>query len=76
MNYKVKWVRLNEVEVIRKKIISRPQKYESSFLNDTTLLLVMCQIDTSFDVWLLPSSRDNRSIQLPEIGGDDPSLSP
>ncbi|XP_010277278.1 PREDICTED: uncharacterized protein LOC104611776 [Nelumbo nucifera] len=32
------------------------------------------EIDTSFDVWLLPSSRDNRSIQLPEIGGDDPSV--
>ncbi|KAF8389585.1 hypothetical protein HHK36_024101 [Tetracentron sinense] len=33
------------------------------------------EIDTNFDVWVLPSSRDNRSIQLPDIGGDDPSLS-
>ncbi|KAK9275343.1 hypothetical protein L1049_022607 [Liquidambar formosana] len=32
------------------------------------------EIDTTFNVWVLPSSRDNHSIQLPEIGGDDPSL--
>ncbi|GAB4842819.1 hypothetical protein Ancab_012796 [Ancistrocladus abbreviatus] len=32
------------------------------------------QIDTNFDVWVLPSSKDDRAIQLPEIGGDDPSV--
>ncbi|KFK39306.1 hypothetical protein AALP_AA3G227200 [Arabis alpina] len=31
-------------------------------------------IDTSFTVWILPSSRENRASQLPEIGGDDPSV--
>ncbi|XP_058097939.1 large ribosomal RNA subunit accumulation protein YCED homolog 2, chloroplastic isoform X2 [Magnolia sinica] len=32
------------------------------------------EIDTTFDVWVLPSSKDNRELQLPEIGGDDPSV--
>ncbi|KAI3976419.1 hypothetical protein MKX01_008277 [Papaver californicum] len=34
------------------------------------------EINTTFDVWLLPSTRENRSssTQLPEIGGDDPSV--
>ncbi|KAL1803618.1 hypothetical protein ACET3Z_032265 [Daucus carota] len=32
------------------------------------------EIDTNFNVWVLPSSRDNSS-SIPEIGGDDPSLS-
>ncbi|KAJ4973865.1 hypothetical protein NE237_007039 [Protea cynaroides] len=29
------------------------------------------KIDTTFDVWILPSSRNKLSMQLPEIGGDD-----
>ncbi|KDP30617.1 hypothetical protein JCGZ_16700 [Jatropha curcas] len=33
------------------------------------------EIDTNFNVWVLPSKKDNDAIQLPEIGGDDPSLS-
>ncbi|GKV39255.1 hypothetical protein SLEP1_g47059 [Rubroshorea leprosula] len=33
------------------------------------------EIDTNFNVWVLSSSRDNDAAQLPEIGGDDPSLS-
>nr|XP_048318516.1 large ribosomal RNA subunit accumulation protein YCED homolog 2, chloroplastic isoform X2 [Ziziphus jujuba var. spinosa] len=35
------------------------------------------QIDTNFNVWVLPSSRFNRhqhEVCLPEIGGDDPSV--
>ncbi|KAG2689888.1 hypothetical protein I3843_09G159500 [Carya illinoinensis] len=32
------------------------------------------EIDTTFNVWVLPSSRDNSENQLPEIGGDDPSV--
>ncbi|XP_021896563.1 large ribosomal RNA subunit accumulation protein YCED homolog 2, chloroplastic isoform X2 [Carica papaya] len=32
------------------------------------------QIDTNFKVWVLPSSKDDGEIQLPEIGGDDPSV--
>ncbi|XP_050275866.1 large ribosomal RNA subunit accumulation protein YCED homolog 2, chloroplastic isoform X1 [Quercus robur] len=32
------------------------------------------EIDTTFNVWVLPSSRDNDANQLPEIGGDDPSV--
>lgn len=33
------------------------------------------QIDTNFNVWILPSTKDNRkALQLPEIGGDDPSV--
>ncbi|BAB01294.1 unnamed protein product [Arabidopsis thaliana] len=32
------------------------------------------RIDTSFTVWILPSSRENRASTLPEIGGDDPSV--
>ncbi|OWM75953.1 hypothetical protein CDL15_Pgr009598 [Punica granatum] len=33
------------------------------------------QVDASFNVWVLPSSRsDNSAVQLPEIGGDDPSV--
>ncbi|PIA65447.1 hypothetical protein AQUCO_00100738v1 [Aquilegia coerulea] len=32
-------------------------------------------INTTFDVWVLPSTRDDRSDQLPYIGDDDPSLS-
>ncbi|OVA05742.1 hypothetical protein BVC80_1419g13 [Macleaya cordata] len=32
------------------------------------------EINAPFDVWLLSSSRENRSSQLPEIGGDDPSV--
>ncbi|KAI3849310.1 hypothetical protein MKW92_007302 [Papaver armeniacum] len=34
------------------------------------------EINTTFDVWVLPSTRENRSssTQLPEIGGDDPSV--
>ncbi|ESQ47910.1 hypothetical protein EUTSA_v10021444mg [Eutrema salsugineum] len=31
-------------------------------------------IDTNFTVWILPSSRENRASQMPEIGGDDPSV--
>ncbi|XAR53210.1 hypothetical protein NMG60_11021667 [Bertholletia excelsa] len=31
-------------------------------------------IDTDFNTWVLPSSRHSSSSQLPEIGGDDPSL--
>ncbi|EOA31365.1 hypothetical protein CARUB_v10014536mg [Capsella rubella] len=31
-------------------------------------------IDTSFTVWILPSSREKRTSSLPEIGGDDPSV--
>ncbi|RXH71520.1 hypothetical protein DVH24_018875 [Malus domestica] len=32
------------------------------------------KIDTQFNVWVLSSSRDEHTVQLPEIGGDDPSL--
>ncbi|XP_010541849.1 PREDICTED: uncharacterized protein LOC104815229 [Tarenaya hassleriana] len=32
------------------------------------------RIDTNFTVWILPSSRESRASQLPEIGGDDPSV--
>ncbi|XP_061990982.1 large ribosomal RNA subunit accumulation protein YCED homolog 2, chloroplastic [Rosa rugosa] len=32
------------------------------------------KIDTQFNVWVLSSSRDDNTIQLPEIGGDDPSV--
>ncbi|PON43989.1 hypothetical protein TorRG33x02_332230 [Trema orientale] len=32
------------------------------------------EIDTQFNVWVLPSKRDNREVSLPEVGGDDPSL--
>ncbi|XP_006847876.2 large ribosomal RNA subunit accumulation protein YCED homolog 2, chloroplastic isoform X2 [Amborella trichopoda] len=32
------------------------------------------EIDTHFNVWVLPSSKENHSLQLPEIGGDDPSV--
>uniref|UniRef100_U5GEN7 Large ribosomal RNA subunit accumulation protein YCED homolog 2, chloroplastic n=1 Tax=Populus trichocarpa TaxID=3694 RepID=U5GEN7_POPTR len=32
------------------------------------------KIDTTFNVWVLPS-RANREVHLPDIGGDDPSLS-
>eukprot|EP00257_Ricinus_communis_P027804 XP_025015218.1 large ribosomal RNA subunit accumulation protein YCED homolog 2, chloroplastic isoform X4 [Ricinus communis] len=32
------------------------------------------EIDTNFNVWVLPSNKDNGAIQLPEIGGDDPSV--
>lgn len=31
-------------------------------------------IDTTFTVWILPSSRENRASTLPDIGGDDPSV--
>ncbi|XP_063941588.1 large ribosomal RNA subunit accumulation protein YCED homolog 2, chloroplastic isoform X2 [Daucus carota subsp. sativus] len=31
------------------------------------------EIDANFNVWVLPSSRDNSS-SIPEIGGDDPSV--
>ncbi|XP_072957814.1 large ribosomal RNA subunit accumulation protein YCED homolog 2, chloroplastic isoform X1 [Typha angustifolia] len=31
------------------------------------------EIDTTFDVWVLPSSR-NSDLNLPEIGGNDPSV--
>ncbi|CAN7112024.1 unnamed protein product [Brassica rapa subsp. narinosa] len=31
-------------------------------------------IDTTFTVWILPSSRENRASALPDIGGDDPSV--
>ncbi|XP_010466141.1 PREDICTED: uncharacterized protein LOC104746377 [Camelina sativa] len=31
-------------------------------------------IDTSFTVWILPTSRENRASTLPVIGGDDPSV--
>ncbi|OAY52223.1 hypothetical protein MANES_04G066700v8 [Manihot esculenta] len=33
------------------------------------------EIDTNFNVWILPSNRQKDDITLPEIGGDDPSLS-
>lgn len=36
----------------------------------------MFQIDTTFNMWVLPFSRDKHALQLPEMGGDDPSLSP
>ncbi|XP_024994499.1 large ribosomal RNA subunit accumulation protein YCED homolog 2, chloroplastic isoform X1 [Cynara cardunculus var. scolymus] len=32
------------------------------------------QITTNFNVWVLPSAKDGDSNQLPEIGGDDPSV--
>uniref|UniRef100_A0A2P2LCW1 Uncharacterized protein LOC105641023 isoform X2 n=1 Tax=Rhizophora mucronata TaxID=61149 RepID=A0A2P2LCW1_RHIMU len=34
------------------------------------------EVDTSFDVWVLPSSssREDPAAHLPEIGGDDPSV--
>ncbi|XP_021815911.1 large ribosomal RNA subunit accumulation protein YCED homolog 2, chloroplastic [Prunus avium] len=32
------------------------------------------KINTQFNVWVLSSSRDEHTIQLPEIGGDDPSV--
>ncbi|KAL7000963.1 hypothetical protein U1Q18_002114 [Sarracenia purpurea var. burkii] len=32
------------------------------------------KIDTEFNVWILPSSRHSRTSQLPQIGGDDPSV--
>ncbi|KAI7724696.1 hypothetical protein M8C21_004573, partial [Ambrosia artemisiifolia] len=32
------------------------------------------QITTNFNVWVLPSNKDGDSNQLPEIGGDDPSV--
>ncbi|KAJ9549346.1 hypothetical protein OSB04_021889 [Centaurea solstitialis] len=32
------------------------------------------RITTNFNVWVLPSSKDGDSNQLPEIGGDDPSV--
>ncbi|XP_062165701.1 large ribosomal RNA subunit accumulation protein YCED homolog 2, chloroplastic isoform X2 [Alnus glutinosa] len=32
------------------------------------------EIDTNFNVWVLPPSRENSANQLPEIGGDDPSV--
>ncbi|CAM8984208.1 unnamed protein product [Rhodiola kirilowii] len=35
------------------------------------------EIDTNFNVWVLPSTRekrDNGELPLPEIGGDDPSV--
>ncbi|KAG5245379.1 hypothetical protein OIU78_020750 [Salix suchowensis] len=32
------------------------------------------KIDTTFNVWILPS-RASREVHLPDIGGDDPSLS-
>ncbi|KAE8125052.1 hypothetical protein FH972_019889 [Carpinus fangiana] len=33
------------------------------------------EIDTNFNVWVLPPSKENSANQIPEIGGDDPSLS-
>lgn len=34
------------------------------------------QVDASFNVWILPSAKsDNPEVELPEIGGDDPSVS-
>ncbi|KAJ7954517.1 DUF177 domain protein [Quillaja saponaria] len=36
--------------------------------------LIVQKIDTQFNVWVLSTSRDNRKIQLPDIGGDDPSV--
>ncbi|KAK1325687.1 hypothetical protein QJS10_CPA01g00107 [Acorus calamus] len=32
------------------------------------------EINTTFDVWVLPTSRGDPTVQLPEIGGDDPSV--
>ncbi|XP_077220599.1 E3 ubiquitin-protein ligase, putative (DUF177) [Tasmannia lanceolata] len=32
------------------------------------------EIDMTFDVWVLPSSKDDHELQLPEIGSDDPSV--
>lgn len=37
---------------------------------------IYCQITSSFNVWVLSSNKDGDSNQLPEIGGDDPSVSP
>nr|KAJ0216214.1 hypothetical protein LSAT_V11C300114970 [Lactuca sativa] len=34
------------------------------------------KITSSFNVWVLSSNKDGDSNQLPEIGGDDPSVSP
>lgn len=38
------------------------------------IYIMMQQIDTTFNVWVLLSSRQNRNVQLPDIGGD-PSVS-
>lgn len=38
------------------------------------IYIMMQQIDTTFNVWVLLSSRENRNVQLPDIGGD-PSVS-
>eukprot|EP00268_Persea_americana_P067295 TRINITY_DN9246_c0_g1_i1.p1 TRINITY_DN9246_c0_g1~~TRINITY_DN9246_c0_g1_i1.p1 ORF type:complete len:239 (-),score=34.65 TRINITY_DN9246_c0_g1_i1:358-1074(-) len=32
------------------------------------------EIKTTFNVWVLPFSRDKHALQLPEMGGDDPSV--
>ncbi|GAB2275253.1 hypothetical protein Dimus_010013 [Dionaea muscipula] len=32
------------------------------------------KINTNFRVWVLPEGREDRSTQIPEIGGDDPSV--
>ncbi|XP_059463332.1 large ribosomal RNA subunit accumulation protein YCED homolog 2, chloroplastic isoform X2 [Corylus avellana] len=32
------------------------------------------EIDTNFNVWILPPSKENSANQIPEIGGDDPSV--
>lgn len=40
-------------------------------------ILVFSQINTNFNVWVLPSSRENSKngeLRLPDIGGDDPSV--
>lgn len=35
---------------------------------------VCFQITTNFNVWVLSTNKDGDSDQLPEIGGDDPSV--
>ncbi|KAH7840851.1 hypothetical protein Vadar_022531 [Vaccinium darrowii] len=32
------------------------------------------KLDTKFNIWVLPSRRQRRTTQMPEIGGDDPSV--
>lgn len=49
---------------------------ETQILQRSSGYVVSKQIDTQFNVWVLSSSRDEHTVQLPEIGGDDPSLSP
>ncbi|XP_065865425.1 large ribosomal RNA subunit accumulation protein YCED homolog 2, chloroplastic isoform X1 [Euphorbia lathyris] len=38
------------------------------------LYVMLSQIDSKFNVWVLMSNEDNDQLHLPEIGGDDPSV--